>query len=580
MIRSMQLRLQLWYGSVLTLTLLLFGSLVYWRADRDLRDRAVRQAVTAAEYLAVSLRPPRPQPGFPGGPDGRPPRGYGNGPRPGEGGPPPRRIAPEPPVPTDLIEPGGPVGPIDPGGPGDPGRPGGRRGQPRIPPGPLLPGSLLGDPPPESVFESDQPLPPRPPADRLNYAIWHPSAAEPLLGGAGSAVLSGQPRPAPGPPLEVRREAASVQVIRRAGALLILVDRPLTEDLAELHLFGASIGILGTAALVISLVGGRWVSARMVRPIAVIAEAAREISVTQLDRRIETQLLDRELIPLAAVLNSAFARLEQSFRRLSQFTADASHELRTPLAVIQSQAELALLQPRSPAEYRGALETCLKSANRMRSLTDSLLLLARSDSGRLPQPAENSDLRPIVEDAAAALQERFSAAGVELDCETPEQPLLISAAPGFLRQIPLNLLDNALQHTPSGGRVTVQLQETNGKALLIVTDTGCGIAAEHLPHIFDRFYRVDTARSRRTGGSGLGLAICRSLAEAHGGQIECESIPGKGTTITVQLPLAAAESASAVPRPVILLDGPAASRSSTAESEHLQWSAETNGDKS
>jgi signal transduction histidine kinase len=148
--------------------------------------------------------------------------------------------------------------------------------------------------------------------------------------------------------------------------MLILVDRPLTEDLAELHLFGVSIGILGTLALVISLVGGHWVSARMVRPLAVIAETAREISAAQLHRRIEPQLLDRELVPLASVLNSAFARLEQSFRRLSQFTADASHELRTPLAVIQSQAELALLQPRSPDEYRSTLETCLKSADRMR----------------------------------------------------------------------------------------------------------------------------------------------------------------------------------------------------------------------
>lgn len=528
----MQLRLQLWYGSVLTLTLLLFGSLVYWRADRDLHERAVRQAVTAAEYLAVSLRPPRPQPGFPGGPDGRPPRARGEAPHWGDGGP---RATAVTAAGSERPAPGTRRGPPSgrPGGP--PGAPPG--GPSGGPPGPLLPGSLAGDPPSDSRPDPNQLPPPRPPGDQLNYAIWHPNAATPILGGPRSARLADQPRPAPGPPLEIRRESSRVQIIRRSGALQILVDRPLTEDLAELHLFGASIGVLGTAALVISLVGGRWVSGRMVRPIAVIAETAREISAAQLDRRIETQQLDRELVPLASVLNSAFARLEHSFRRLSQFTADASHELRTPLAVIQSQSELALLQPRSAAEYRGALETCLKSAERMRSLTDNLLLLARSDSERLPLPAGNFDLRPLVEESATSLQERFTAAGVELDCETPERPILIAADPRFLRQIPLNLLDNALQHTPRNGRVTIQLRESAGQALLVIEDTGCGIAAEHLPRVFDRFYRIDTARSRRTGGSGLGLAICRSLAEAYGGQIECESTPGKGTTMTVQLPL-------------------------------------------
>lgn len=543
MIKSMQLRLQFWYGSVLTLTLLLFGSMVYWRADRDLRERSERQAVTAAEYLAVSLRPPRSQPGFPGGPGGRPPRGRGDLTHRGEGGGPRRADAPQaPPEQTAL------------GGPARSGPPESRRGPPAMPPGPLLPGSLLGDVPPEFAPASDRPLPPRPPADHLNYIVWHPNSPEPIVGGSASATFTSQPRPAPGPPLEIRRTAAAVQVIRRAGPMLILVDRPLTEDLAELHLFGVSIGILGTLALVISLVGGHWVSARMVRPLAVIAETAREISAAQLHRRIEPQLLDRELVPLASVLNSAFARLEQSFRRLSQFTADASHELRTPLAVIQSQAELALLQPRSPDEYRSTLETCLKSADRMRSLTDNLLLLARSDSGRLPQPSENADLRRIVEEATAALQERFSAAHVELDCETPEHPLPIAAAPGFLRQIPLNLLDNALQHTPPGGHVSIQLLAAGDNAQIVVQDTGCGIPAEHLPRIFDRFYRVDTARSRRTGGSGLGLAICQSLAEAHGGKIHCESEPGRGTTMTVNLPLADSASASTSSRPTILLE--------------------------
>ena len=514
MIKSLRTRLQLWYGTVLVLTLLLFGSLVYWRANRDMRDRAVRQAVSAAEYLAVSLRPPRPQPGPGGGPPSHPPRN------------------PYPTRPGELASTNLPEASAEPNS--TPGA--GMRRPAGSPPAPFIPPSLLGDPPPlENPGPGQQP--PRPPEGRLNYIIWHPDGRKIQQEGADSEAISAMSRPGPGPGLEIQRHPERVQVIRRGPrGFVVLVDRPLTDDLSELHLFGASVALLGTAALTISLVGGRWVSVRMVRPIEVISETAKQISAARLDRRISTQQLDEELQPLANVLNETFARLEQSFGRLNQFTADASHELRTPLAVIQSQSELALQQPRSADEYQQALETCLKSAIRMRSLTDGLLLLARSDAAPLQIPAEPVDLRLAAEEAAAALQDRFNTASVELDCETPDAPVAVAVDHRFLRQIAHNLLDNALQHTPQGGQVFVKVLQQESQAVLVVRDTGCGIPPEHLPQIFDRFYRVDSARSRNTGGSGLGLAICRTLAEVHGGQIHCESTTGNGTTFTVQLP--------------------------------------------
>lgn len=525
MIKSLRTRLQWWYGTVLALTLLLFGSLVYWRANRDMRDRAVRQAVSAAEYLAVSLRPPRPQPGPGGSPPDRPP------------------YAPHPPRNEDFTRTARPGAASEvaatPGADAGPRQ--GMRRPPGTPPAPFIPPSLLGDPPPDETPGRGQPPPPRPAEDRLSYIVWHPDGRRIQQVGTESPELSSMPRPAAGTGLEIQRRSDRVQVIRRGpGGLVVLVDRPLADDLAELRLFGASVGLLGVAALTVSLAGGRWVSARMVRPIETISETAKQISAARLDRRIDTQPLDAELQPLAHVLNETFARLEQSFRRLNQFTADASHELRTPLAVIQSQAELALQQPRSVSEYQQALETCLKSSIRMRSLTEGLLLLARSDAEPLQPVTEPADLRLAAEEAAAALQDRFNAAGVDLECETPEDRVSVAVDPRFLRQIAHNLLDNALQHTPQGGQVSVKVFQQQSLALMLVRDTGCGIPPEHLPQIFDRFYRVDSARSRNTGGSGLGLAICRTLTEVHCGQIHCESTPGTGTTFTVQLPLAPA----------------------------------------
>jgi heavy metal sensor kinase len=374
----------------------------------------------------------------------------------------------------------------------------------------------------------------------MQFVVWRPnrSVLSRSDGVPESKLTQPLIPPGPGPTPQLRRGDGGLEVLMRGPhETTILVLRPLEHDLANLYRFGYQISGVAAATLVVGLMGGWWISGRIVQPIQMISETAAQMSATNLDRRIQVNNLDQELVPLATVLNTTFGRLEQSFSRLTQFTADASHELRTPLAVIQSQAELALSQSRTSEYYQQALETCLRSADRMRSLVDGLLLLARTDSDRLELHRGPLDLRLIAEDAVMQLQEKAITAGVELECRTPEVPVMISADPVFLAQVPTNLIDNAIQHTPAGGKIIVDVRLDGTHAVLSVQDTGYGITPEHLPHLFERFYRVDIGRSRRHGGSGLGLAICRSLVEAHGGHIECKSVPGKGSTFTIRLAL-------------------------------------------
>ena len=381
---------------------------------------------------------------------------------------------------------------------------------------------------------------PRPPVDRMEFVVWRPDGSV-LTRSAGAVAgrYAGKPaRIMSGPAPLVTRDFGVIEVLMRGPhGSMILVLRAIDHDMANLHRFGFQIAGMALATLLIGLAGGWWISGRMVQPIQMISATAAQISATNLDRRIETRQLDEELVQLASVLNSTFGRLEQSFGRLTQFTADASHELRTPLAVIQSQAELALSQPRSPASYQQTLATCLRSSERMRFLMDGLLLLARTDSDRLELRPAPIDLRHVAEDTVFQSQDKAIFGGIDLECVTPDAAILVAGNAGFLVQVSANLIDNAIQHTPAGGKIFVEVWIEGTVAFLSVRDTGCGIAAEHIPHVFERFYRVDAGRSRQHGGSGLGLAICKSLVEAHRGSITCTSTPGKGSAFLVCLPV-------------------------------------------
>jgi heavy metal sensor kinase len=321
----------------------------------------------------------------------------------------------------------------------------------------------------------------------------------------------------------------------------MIVGKSVAPEQAALRRTLLLLVVTGAGVMAAGLAGGWLLSRRVVRPIQRMTAVAGDISATNLSRRMDVSALPGELEELAGVLNEMFGRLDEAFAQQVRFTADASHELRTPLAVIHTQLQLALSRARSAEEYQKTLATCLRASGRMKGLVDSLLLLAGADAGRLSLERESFDLRDVVEDCAAMVATVASEKGVSLT--TDLQPAIVQGDAARVGQVVTNLLANAIRYNrppPDGGRVQILLRTAGGEALLSVEDSGVGIPPEHLPHVFERFYRVDPARSREAGGNGLGLAICKSIAEAHGGRIEVASTPHVGTTFTLRLPLAPA----------------------------------------
>jgi signal transduction histidine kinase len=236
---------------------------------------------------------------------------------------------------------------------------------------------------------------------------------------------------------------------------------------------------------------------------------------------------------LASAFNEMIARLSRGFLRIRRFSANASHELRTPLTTIRGTAEVALMGERSGEQYRQALESIVQEAERMAAIVDNLLLLARADAGQVDMKRERVALQDIVVSVYEQAEAEAHARGVSLDiAELQEVSVLGDAL--WIRQIAANLLSNAVKFTPSGGRVTLNLERRGDDARLSVADTGPGIAPEHLDRIFERFYRV----KHDTGGAGLGLHIAAWVATELGGRIDVESEPGRGSTFTLVLPAA------------------------------------------
>ncbi len=278
---------------------------------------------------------------------------------------------------------------------------------------------------------------------------------------------------------------------------------------------------------------------RTLMPVHRIAEEVAAISDGRsLHRRLAPLRTDDELARLTATLNAMFERLERSFASLRRFTADASHELKTPLTVMRAGLERAITHPDMPPEAMGVLDETLAEVRRMTEIVDSLLMLSRVDEGRAPLHLEDVDLGELLEELAETGSLLGEQAGVTVRVVTPRRPMRISADGGRLRQLLMNLLTNAIKYTPQGGSVDVGCRRTDVSVVITVQDTGIGIAPGDLPHIFDRFWRADPARSRtgERAGVGLGLAICKWIAEAHGGSIDVESRPGRGTTFTVTIP--------------------------------------------
>jgi two-component system heavy metal sensor histidine kinase CusS len=295
---------------------------------------------------------------------------------------------------------------------------------------------------------------------------------------------------------------------------------------------------LGIALVVCALVGHR-LARRGIRPVEEISRTAGHIQPSTLNERIREAGLPAELLELARTFNGMLSRLEDSFARLSQFSADIAHELRTPLNNLRGEVEVALGKPRSPEEYREVLASCLEEHERLSRIIDSLLFLARAENPQTQIRREPLDVAAEL----AAVREFYEAAAAEAGvCLRLEAPAGVSAELDrtLLQRAAGNLVENALAHTPSGGTVTLRAAPQNGNLQVEVADTGRGIPPEHLPHVFERFYRVDRSRTASTGGMGLGLAIVRSIAELHGGTARIESEPGRGTRVTLLLPRKAA----------------------------------------
>ena len=498
---SVRTRLTLWSVAVLALALIVFAgalcSIVRVNLDAAINRTIVQQA-RGHQRMTARMFEPRPD-------------GFGPGP-------------------------GGPGGPGD-QGPGGPGPPDGGG------PGPDFHDRPRGAGPPGShnptIFGQNGALPPRvldlhdrPLAGWSASMPWDPDTFPLSARGheSSSTIRVGSER--------VR--VLSVPIFFHGKVVgVVQTAASLTEADAEMRHLTRALLTLIPLVLLIAGAGGAFLTGRTLRPIRAITQAANHIEARDLSGRL-TVSGDDEFSELATTFNGMLARLEGAFRKLTvayeqerRFTADASHELRTPLTVIKAHTSLALDGEPTGAEYRESMEAIDLAVDQTNRLVQSLLLLARSDAGRLSLCLAPVSL-PEIGSRAAQIVGKGAEATIRI-C-TPESVPPIEGDAEALLQVFTNLLTNAVRHTPPGGEITLTLAGDDSGVVVTVADKGEGIAAEHLPHLFERFYRVESSRSRGKGGTGLGLAICREIVQAHGGSIAIESVVGHGTTVRVTLP--------------------------------------------
>lgn len=295
--------------------------------------------------------------------------------------------------------------------------------------------------------------------------------------------------------------------------------------------------------LLLASVGGYFLARKTLSPIALMNRQTKHITAVNLSSRLDVMNPRDELGRLGTTINELLERLESSFKEQQRFVADASHELRTPLAILRGETDVALGQPRSPDDYQQSLILIKDEAERLSRIVEDLFILARQPVDLPAIVKERVDLNETVRDCVRAAQ--VLAARKNLDLKLSEaQPMILTGDEDLLKRMVLNLLDNAVKYTPEGGEISVELTARNGDAVVVVRDTGIGIPEQDQPHVFDRFYRVDKARSRALGGAGLGLSIVHWIVEAHGGTVTVESSQNKGTAFTVKLPADPAFSAT------------------------------------
>lgn len=306
-------------------------------------------------------------------------------------------------------------------------------------------------------------------------------------------------------------------------------------------------------ALMVAILGGQFLAHKALKPVDNITQTARMITSRNLNQRITPTKVKDEISRLIETFNEMISRLDQSFRQVKQFSSDASHELKTPLTILKGEVEVTLRKERTSQEYQQTLKSNLEEINRMSQIVEDLLLLSKADTGEIRLNKEDINLTEILNEVVAQMDMLAKSKRLRLSTSNHHQDIHIFGDALRIRELFINLIENGIKYTEDGGSIHITLakeyeffvrnqsdwaEEEKGEfAKIIVSDTGIGIAEEDYERIFNRFFRVDKARSREEGGSGLGLSICKWIVEAHQGEIKVESELGKGSSFIVKLPL-------------------------------------------
>jgi two-component system heavy metal sensor histidine kinase CusS len=316
---------------------------------------------------------------------------------------------------------------------------------------------------------------------------------------------------------------------------LVQLALDMTQEDAVIANFGREAAIVVALGILLSAVAGVTVARIGMRPLADITRATQSIHPAQLHERLDATQWPQELVSLASAFDEMLSRLEDSFARLSQFSADLAHELRTPINNLMGEVEVALSRDRSVDEYRRILESNLEECSRVSRLTERLLFLARAESPETTIRAKRFDARKEIDAVCGFHHAVAQEQGVDIVCRGNET---LHADPVLFRQAISNLLSNALRYSPRGGKVIISITHDDHRWIEVaVSDSGSGIEPEHLPKLFDRFYCADRSRSRHPHGSGLGLAIVKSIVSLHGGEATVTSTVGKGTSVHLKFPV-------------------------------------------
>jgi heavy metal sensor kinase len=307
------------------------------------------------------------------------------------------------------------------------------------------------------------------------------------------------------------------------------------------------------STLILASLGGQFLAHQALKPVDHITQTARMITSKNLNQRIKPPKVKDEISRLIETFNEMISRLDQSFRQMKQFSSDASHELKTPLTILKGEVEVMLRKERTSLEYQQTLKSNLEEINRMSQIVEDLLTLSKADTGEIGLNKEDINLTQILNEVLVQMDRLAKAKKLHLFSSNHYQDIHVFGDALRLRELFINLIENGIKYTEEGGSIQVILQkeypppardpsgcpkgEKGEFVKIIVSDTGIGIAREDQQRIFDRFFRVDKARSREQGGSGLGLSICKWIVEAHQGDIEVESKLGKGSSFIVRLPL-------------------------------------------